>query len=51
VKGDAHFPEFEDRFRLNQVIHENRDFRVERWHNLDHPGPVPGLETWPLPEA
>jgi dihydrofolate reductase len=29
--GDVFFPPFEDQFALDQVIHENDDFRVERW--------------------
>jgi dihydrofolate reductase len=29
--GDIFFPPFEDTYALNQVIHENDDFRVERW--------------------
>jgi dihydrofolate reductase len=31
VKGDTFFPEFENDFSLEQVIHENQSFRVERW--------------------
>jgi|ERR1700677_1438096 len=31
--GDAFFPEFEDRFDFNQLIHETDKFRVERWIN------------------
>jgi dihydrofolate reductase len=34
--GDVFFPPFEDQFSLNQVIHENADFRVERWLNNNH---------------
>jgi len=34
VDGDASFPEFEDQFEFNQLIHENDQFRVERWVNL-----------------
>ncbi len=34
VEGDAFFPPFEDQFELNQIVHENDQFRVERWiHN------------------
>jgi dihydrofolate reductase len=29
--GDVFLPVFEDQFTLNQIIHENPDFRVERW--------------------
>jgi dihydrofolate reductase len=31
VEGDTFFPEFENDFSLEQVIHENDDFRVEHW--------------------
>jgi len=47
VEGDTFFPPFEDRFRLAAVIHENAEFRVERW---DHPrltdGVTPPVEAW-----
>jgi dihydrofolate reductase len=33
AEGDTFFPKFEDAFELNQVIHENDQFRVERWLN------------------
>lgn len=32
--GDAFFPPFEDKFELDQVIHENDQFSVERWRRL-----------------
>ena len=31
VEGDTFFPQFENDFDLEQVIHENDTFRVERW--------------------
>jgi dihydrofolate reductase len=50
VEGDVFLPPFEDTFMLDQVIHENEDFRVERWlnrtkENADSPFPP---EEWPL---
>jgi dihydrofolate reductase len=52
VSGDAFFPPFEDKFDLDQVIHENDQFRVERWKRLFH-HEMPPLEpeVWPFPEA
>jgi dihydrofolate reductase len=47
VPGDAFFPAFEDRFRLDQVIHDEAQFRVERWINLA--APAPEQELWPFP--
>jgi dihydrofolate reductase len=44
--GDVFFPAFEHQFTLNQVIHENDDFRVERWLHQGAPAPCP--ETWPF---
>ncbi len=44
--GDVFFPAFEDTFALNQVIHENDDFRVERWLR-DDAQPQPA-EPWPF---
>jgi dihydrofolate reductase len=51
--GDTRFPEFEDKFVLDQVIHETPQFRVERWINTGHDAMQPQLprlpfETWPL---
>jgi dihydrofolate reductase len=44
--GDVFFPTFEEQFALDQVIHENDDFRVERWlRNGATPGPP---EPWPF---
>ena len=34
VSGDAFFPPFEDKFELEQTIHDNEQFRVERWRRL-----------------
>ncbi|MDA8736221.1 MAG: dihydrofolate reductase [Opitutae bacterium] len=31
VEGDAHFPEFENKFELAETILKNDDFTVERW--------------------
>jgi dihydrofolate reductase len=46
IEGDAFFPEFENDFSLEQVIHENESFRVERWfrkgwthHTVNEPWP------------
>jgi dihydrofolate reductase len=44
--GDVFFPPFEDQFTLDQVIHENDDFRVERWLRHDAVGALP--EPWPF---
>jgi dihydrofolate reductase len=37
VEGDAYFPPFEHAFALDQTIHENDKFRVERWANKSTP--------------
>jgi dihydrofolate reductase len=52
VSGDAFFPPFEDKFELEQTIHENDLFRVERWRRLYHADP-PLLEpeAWPFEKA
>lgn len=48
ASGDAFFPPFEDKFELDQVIHENEDFRVERWRLLYHSDATPlEAEPWP----
>ena len=44
--GDVFFPPFEDQFALDQVIHENDDFRVERWLHQGATG-APS-ESWPF---
>ena len=31
VEGDAFFPEFEDRFKLDSIIEKDGDFTIERW--------------------
>ena len=50
VPGDAFFPPFEDKFELDQTIHENDDFRVERWRQLFLPDKKPREpEEWPFP--
>ena len=52
VPGDAFFPPFEDKFKLDQTIHENDEFRVERWKRLFHPEKASmELEPWPFPPA
>jgi dihydrofolate reductase len=52
VSGDAFFPPFEDKFELDQTIHETELFRVERWRRLFH-SETPPLEPepWPAPES
>jgi dihydrofolate reductase len=51
VSGDAFFPPFEDKFELDQVIHENAQFRVERWRRLfHHEMPPIEPEAWPFPD-
>jgi dihydrofolate reductase len=44
--GDVFFPPFEGQFELNQLIHENDDFRVERWLRPGAAGAEP--EAWPF---
>jgi dihydrofolate reductase len=46
VEGDTFMPAFEHAFCLDQVIHEEDDFRVERWTNFG--APAPERESWPL---
>jgi dihydrofolate reductase len=51
VSGDTFFPLFEQFFRLDQLIHEEVEFSVERWIN---PGLVPQATTpepWPFPAS
>ena len=48
VSGDAFFPPFEDKFEIDQLIHENEKFRVERWRRLFH-SERPPLEPEPWP--
>ena len=51
VPGDAFFPPFEDKFELDQTIHENTQFRVERWRRLFFPKWAPiEPEPWPFTE-
>jgi dihydrofolate reductase len=47
--GDAFFPEFENHFRLNRILHENELFRVEYWlnQNVSDPLKYPPKE-WPF---
>ncbi len=44
--GDVFLPAFEDHFTLNQIIHENEDFRVERWLRNGVAAGEP--EAWPF---
>ena len=44
--GDVFLPPFEDAYTLDQVIHENDDFRVERW--LRNGAPQSPPEAWPF---
>jgi dihydrofolate reductase len=51
VPGDAFFPAFESDFKLDQMIHENAQFRVERWVNKNLPKAISlAPESWPFPE-
>lgn len=55
VEGDTFFPpawHVEKTHLLDQVIHENEEFRVERWKNKIYPFPPDWMlppETWPFP--
>jgi dihydrofolate reductase len=44
--GDVFLPAFEDQFAPDQVIHENDDFRVERWLRNGETGSP--NEPWPF---
>jgi dihydrofolate reductase len=46
--GDTFFPAFEDEFRLDQVIHDEAEFRVERWINPALVPRAPEPEAWPF---
>ena len=49
ISGDAFFPPFEDKFEIDQLIHENETFRVERWRRLFHSERPPiEPEPWPF---
>jgi len=51
VEGNTFFPPFEDNYTLNQVIHETKEFRVERWFNNKQAGRLfyePPPESWPF---
>jgi dihydrofolate reductase len=51
IDGDAFFPPFEDKFELDQVIHDNAQFCVERWRLLfHHEMPPIKPEPWPFAE-
>jgi dihydrofolate reductase len=45
IEGDAKMPPFENRFSLDQTIHETDKFRIERWKKIGSQK-LP-LETWP----
>ena len=45
--GDTFFSPYEDQFILNQIIHENADFRVERWLSRDKAELKPAPESFP----
>jgi dihydrofolate reductase len=51
IPGDAFFPAFEETFELDQLIHENAQFRIERWinKNLSDSSKLPP-EPWPFVE-
>lgn len=48
VDGDALFPQFEDQFELEQIIHETDEFRVERWFRSGWTHYIAN-EPWPFP--
>jgi dihydrofolate reductase len=49
VDGDAFFPPFEDKFELDQIIHEDKQFSVERWTRLFRLDKTPiEPEPWPI---
>ena len=52
MPGDTFFPPYEDTFELDQTIHENNQFRVERWVNkiVANRSKLPP-ESWPFPKA
>ena len=50
VKGDTFFPGFENDFVLEQVIHENQSFRIERWFRKGWTH-YSSNEPWPFAES
>ena len=48
VPGDTFLPPFESSLVLDQIIHENPDFRVERWKNKSPDTPTLPPESWPF---
>jgi len=48
VPGDTFLPPFENSLLLDQVIHENADFRVERWKNKNPELSALPPESWPF---
>ena len=51
VAGDTFFPAFEGTFGLDQIVHEEAEFRVERWINHALAPPAPEPEPWPFPSG
>ncbi len=49
VTGDVFLPTFENEFDLEQVIHENAEFRIERWCRKGWPHDIAN-EPWPFPQ-
>jgi dihydrofolate reductase len=52
VDGDTYFPPFESNYKLNQVIHETSEFRVERWFSNQQSWRLsfePPPDEWPFP--
>jgi dihydrofolate reductase len=50
IEGDTYFPDFESEFSLEQVVHENKEFLIERWYKKGwtHYSPP---EAWPFPPS
>jgi len=50
VAGDVFLPPFENALELDETIHENADFRVERWKHKNPNLAILASESWPFPE-
>ena len=53
VEGDVYFPSplhVQTNHFLDQIIHENADFRVERWKHKNQAVSVLPPESWPFPK-
>ena len=51
VEGDTFFPPLDAIYQFAQVVHENGDFRVEKWINSENAGRDPSENPdveWPL---